>query len=124
VRARSRKLVSRMALLAAAGIGTFAAADPLPIRPQARPAHEVLVREIVTVTGTVRMSSLPAGRGGDVELDSGPDGRFHINPLGLGAELRGHVDEHVTVTGFVEPFEQDGRPVLRVSRITLLDRQT
>ena len=116
--------MSLTALLAASAIGVAAVADSPQIRPQVRPGQEVLVREIVTVTGTVRMASLPAGQGSAVELDSGPDGRFRINPLGLGAELRGHVDEHVTVTGFVEPFEQDGRPVLRVSRITLLDRKT
>ena len=116
--------MSLTALLAATGIGWAAGADPPQIRPQVRSGQEVLVREIVTVTGTVRMASLPAGQGSAVELDSGADGRFRINPLGLGAELRGHVDEHVTVTGFVEPFQQDGRPVLRVSRITLLDRQT
>ena len=124
MRAWSRSSVSLTALLAATAIGAASSADPPPIRPQVRSGHEVLVREIVTVTGTVRMSSLPAGQGSAVELDSGPDGRFRINPLGLGAELRGHVDDNVTVTGFVEPFEQDGRPVLRVSRITLLDRQT
>jgi hypothetical protein len=117
-------MVSMAALLAASGIGSTAVADPPQIRPQVRSGQEVLVREIVTVTGTVRMASLPAGQGSAVELDSAAGDRFRINPLGLGAELRGHVDENVTVTGFIEPFQQDGRPVLRVSRITLLDRQT
>ena len=122
---RSYIVVSLTALLAVAGIESAVSADQPQIRPQLRPAgQEVLIREIVTITGTVRMTSLPAGQGSAVELDGGLGGRFRINPLGLGGELRGHVDEHVTVTGFVEPFEEDGRPVLRVSRITLLDRKT
>jgi len=121
---RSRRRVSLAALLAATAIGAAAAADPPQIRPQVRRGQEVLMLEIVTVTGTVRIASLPAGKDSAVEVDSDVGGRFRINPLGLGAELRGHVDEHVTVTGFVEPFEQDGRPVLRVSRIRLLDRHT
>jgi hypothetical protein len=113
------------AVLTVAGLGAAGSADQPQIRPEVHPGGQaVLVREIITVTGTVRMASLPAGQGSAVEVDGGAGGRFRINPLGLGAELRGHVDEHVTVTGFVEPFEQDGRPVLRVSRITLLDRQT
>ncbi|HXK21436.1 MAG TPA: hypothetical protein VMS55_02045 [Myxococcota bacterium] len=119
----SRSLVSLTALLAAGGIGSAGSADPPQIHPQVH-SGEVLVREIVSVTGTVRMASLPAGQGSAVELDSVEGGRFRIEPLGLGAELLSHVDEHVTVTGFVEPFEQDGRPVLRVSRIALLDRKT
>ena len=121
---KSRRLVSLAALLAATAIGPVASADPPPQISPLRPNHEVLVREIVTVTGTVRAAPPQAGQSSAVEVDSGPDGRFFINPLGLGAELRGHVDEQVTVTGIVEPFQQEGRPVLRVSRITLLDRQT
>lgn len=118
----SRSLVSLAALFAAAAIGSPVSADPPQLHPPVPSGREVLVREIVSVTGTVRMASLPAGQGSAVEVDSDLGGRFRIEPLGPGAELRSHVDEHVTVTGFVEPFQQDGRPVLRVSRITLLDR--
>ena len=120
----SRNLVSLASLFAAAAIGSPASADPAQVRPPVPPGREVLVLESVSVTGTVRMAPVPPGQGSAVEVDSDLGGRFRIEPLGLGSELRSHVDERVTVTGFVEPFRQEGRPVLRVSRITLLDRKT
>src|SRR5262245_58815800 len=88
-------------------------AGPTPAqttRPEVkRGAGEVLVREMMTVSGTLRLVPQPAGQGSALEIDAGNLGRFRITELGLGAELKGHVDENVTVVAFVEPFQQDGR---------------
>jgi hypothetical protein len=103
-------------------------AGPIPaqsLRPQVKPGGgEVLVREMMTVTGLLRLVPQPAGQGSALEIDAGNLGKFRITELGLGAELKTHVDEHVTVVAFVEPFQQDGRTALRVAHFTLHDRQT
>jgi len=103
-------------------------AGPIPAqspRPEVkRGAGEVLVREMMTVSGTLRLVPQPAGQGSALEIDAGRQGRFRITELGLGAELKSHVDEHVTVVAFVEPFRPDGRTALRVAQFTLHDRQT
>jgi hypothetical protein len=54
----------------------------------------------------------PAHRRG-VEHGGGPD--LH----GLGAELKQHVGEAVSVVAFVVPSDDPGRPLLRVERFTI-----
>ena len=105
--------------------GPIPAQSTRPPRPDVRAGGgEILVREMMTVTGLLRLVPQPAGQGSALEIDAGNLGRFRITELGLGAELKTHVDEHVTVVAFVEPFQQDGRTALRVAHFTLHDRQT
>lgn len=103
------------ALLLALGLALAGEAQP---QTTGRPG-EVLVREMVSVTGTIRLAPQRAGRGSALEIDSGAMGRYRVAEFGLGEALKQHVDEDVTVVAFVEPFEQDGRPVLRIARFRL-----
>ena len=105
------------------GLGLADASPAQSTRPDVRRGGAILVQEMVSVTGTLRLVPQPAGRGSALEIDAGRLGRYRIAELGLGAELKGHVDEQVSIVAFVEPFEQDGRAVLRVARFTLHDRQ-
>ena len=107
------------------GLGLADASPAQSTRPEVRHGGgEILVREMMTVTGLLRLVPQPAGQGSALEIDAGTLGRFRITELGLGAELKSHVDEHVTVVAFVEPFQQDGRTALRVAHFTLHDRST
>lgn len=105
------------------GLGLADASPAQSTRPEVRRGGAILVQEMVSVTGTLRLVPQPAGRGSALEIDAGPLGRYRINELGLGTELKGHVDEQVSIVAFVEPFQQDGRAVLRVARFQLHDRQ-
>ena len=118
--------MTRAAAAMLALVSGLALADASPAqstRPEVRRGGAMLIREMLTVTGTLRLVPQPAGEGSALEIDAGALGRYRITELGLGAELKHHADEHVSVVGFVEPFEQDGRPVLRVAGFTLHDRR-
>ena len=80
---------------------------------------EVLVMQMVTVTGVLHLASLPAGQGSTLELDVEKQGRFRISEEGRGAELMAHVGDMVTIFAFLEPYSQDDLPVLRVERFSL-----
>jgi hypothetical protein len=85
--------------------------NPLPDGPE-------LVTQIVSVTGKVRLTSLPAGLGTAIEIEAGDD-RYRIAEVGLGLQLMQHVGRDVTVVAYVEPSAQDGRP-LEDGRLLLL----
>jgi hypothetical protein len=101
----------------------FGDASAQSARPEPRRGGAMLVREMLTVTGTLRLVPEPGGEGSALEIDAGNLGRFRITELGLGAELKHHADEQVSIVAFVEPFQQDGHPVLRVAGFTLHDRR-
>jgi hypothetical protein len=79
----------------------------------------VAVFERVSITGTLRaVEAGDAGEGG-LEIASEDGDRYRIEAKGLGASLRKHVGEAVTVVGSVRPFKQGGLPLLRVERFTV-----
>lgn len=102
--------------LAFAGWAQSPTPNPLPDGPE-------LITQIVSVTGKVRLTSLPAGGGTAIEIDSGPD-RYRIAEVGLGLELKQHVGRDVTVVAYVEPSAQDGRPIEDGRLLLLVQRFT
>jgi hypothetical protein len=100
------------ATAAALGLAVMAATP-------SRADREVLVMEMVSVTGTLyAVESSDAGESG-LEIASHLGSRYRIDANGLGASLRNHVGEAVTAVGFLRPFKQGGLPLLRVERFTV-----
>jgi hypothetical protein len=104
------------ALLPALGLAFASSAHP---RLDGRSGGEVLVMEMVSVTGTLRLAAPPTAGRSALEVDSGAMGRYRIDARGLGAELVRHVGEAVTVVAFVEASAAEGREILRVERFTV-----
>lgn len=98
--------------LAALGLSVTSAA-------QSRSDGEVLVMQMVSVTGVLELAAQPAGGETALEIDSGAMGRYRIDARGLGAELVQHVGELVTVVALVSPPAAGGGRILRVERFTL-----
>ena len=86
-------------------------ADPLP--------GEVLVMQLVSVSGELVSVNDPRTGSSTLELASDLDGRYRIDGSGAGAALRKHVGENVSVIAFVDLGDRAGRPLLRVERFTL-----
>jgi len=85
-----------------------------------RSDSEVLVMEMVSVTGVLELAARTPGGGTVLAIDSGAAmGVYRIDERGLGAELLRHLGELVTVVAVVSPSAADGGRVLRVERFTL-----
>jgi hypothetical protein len=87
--------------------------------PADRSDGEVLVMEMVSVTGTLYAVEGAGAGDGALEIYSDLGGRYRIDVNGLGAALLGHVGEAVTLVAFLERSEGKQRPLLRVERFTL-----
>jgi hypothetical protein len=98
---------------------TAAAAAALGVGFAADAGAEVLVMEMVSVTGTLYAVESPDAGDGTLEIYSDLGDRYRIDVDGLGAALLGHVGEAVTVVAFIEPSDEKERPLLRVERFTL-----
>lgn len=110
--------VSLSAWLVGQTLPQGAAAEPARVADPISRRAEVLLLEMVSVTGTLRSAAQPQGSGAVLELDSAL-GRYRIDEHGLGAELKRHVGEAVSVVAFVEPSEDPERPLLHVERFTI-----
>jgi hypothetical protein len=111
--------VSLSAWLVGQTLPQGAAAEPARVADPISRRAEVLLLEMVSVTGTLRSAAQPQRSGAVLELDSGAMGRYRIDEHGLGAELKRHVGEAVSVVAFVEPSEDPERPLLHVERFTI-----
>lgn len=118
---RRAAVLALSAWLTALALPQSGAAEPTATADPSSRRGEVLLMEMVFVTGKLRIATLPQASGTALELDSGAMGRYRIDEHGLGEELKQHVGEEVTVVAFVEPSAETELPLLRVQRFTIHD---
>lgn len=102
----------------AAGLAVLGAVASVGL---AEPRHgEVLLMEMVTVTGTLLSVADPDGQRW-LEIVSDLGGHYRIAQTDRSAPLREHLGEHATVVAIAELSPDGSGPLLRVQRFTLYD---